>query len=110
MKAKIGVLEIVMMVAMLVTAGIHLVLGIQFGDVLFLLNAVGFVGLLGAYLLPWAFLDRFRQLARWVLVGYTALTIVLYVVMNGSLSPIGVISKVAEVVLLFALMFDPKKR
>ncbi len=110
MTKKFGWLEGVMIVAALVTAGIHLVLGIQFGDVLFLLNAAGFVGLLGAYLLPWPFLDRFRQLARWSLVAYSALTIVLYIVMNGSLSPIGLISKAAELVLIIALMFDPKKR
>ncbi|MBN1371609.1 MAG: hypothetical protein JW987_06685 [Anaerolineaceae bacterium] len=110
MKIKIGKLEWVMIAATAITTVIHLVLGFQYTDVLFLLNAAGFVGLLGAYLLPWDFLDRFRQLARWALAGYSALTIVLYVMMNGSLNPIGITSKIAEVVLLLTLMFDPKKR
>jgi hypothetical protein len=93
-----------------ITAAIHLGLGLQFKDTLFLLNAVGFVGLTAAYLLPWRFLDRTRAWARWALIGFSALTIILWVVINGKPDVIGLTAKAAEVVIIAVLLLNRKRQ
>lgn len=91
----------------LVTAVIHLLLGIQFGNVLFILNFLGYVALVVAlYFLP-QFASQ-RALIRWGLLGYAALTIVLYFVINPDPlgSVFGLITKAVEVVLIILLIMD----
>lgn len=89
----------------LATAIIHLVLGIQFGNPLFILNAVGYVGLLGLLYLDIQPLAALKPYARWALIGYTALTIVLYFVMNPDPfgSTLGLVDKLVEAVLVVML-------
>jgi len=65
----------------LATVGIHLYLGLGFGNTLFVLNALGYLGLLAALQLPIPQLARFRPIARWALLGYAALTIALWFLM-----------------------------
>ena len=70
----------------LATAVIHVYLaltaipyfGLNFGVMLFILNGLGYLGLLAALQLPIPQLARFRSAARWALVAYAALTIVLW--------------------------------
>ena len=96
----------------LATAYLHLTL---YPDIMFTLNGLGYIGLLGAYLLPIAFFQQNHKLVWWALVGYTALTIILWVVMgekdfNASPSaPIGYYAKAAEVLLLVFLWADKPK-
>ena len=89
----------------LATAVIHLVLAVQFGDVLFGLNFLGYVGLLAILYPPVDLLTGYRGLARWVLMGYAALTIILYFVMNPTPlgSVLGLITKAIEVALIALL-------
>lgn len=88
-------------------------------DPLFLLNGLGYFGLLGAYLLPVPFFQQRHDLVRKVLIGYAVLTIVLwlwiwvgqYVIIGGEPffgrdSIYGVPSKIAEVILVFLLRSD----
>lgn len=89
----------------LATAIIHLYLGLSFGNTLFVLNGLGYLGLLAALQLPIPQLARFRPFVRWVLVGYTALTIVLYFVM-APLTVIGLVDKAIEVALIVLLLAD----
>ena len=89
----------------LATAAIHLYLGLSFGNTLFVLNGLGYLGLLAALQLPIPQLARFRPIVRWVLVGYTALTIVLYFVM-APLTVIGLVDKAIEVALIVLLLAD----
>src|ERR671920_1207776 len=71
------------------TAVIHLYLaftaisfmGFNFGVMLFILNGLGYLGLLAALQLPIPQLARFRGAARWTLVVFAALTIVLFFLM-----------------------------
>src|SRR5690349_2776493 len=49
-------------------------------DPLFLLNGVGYLGLLGAYFLPIPFFQDRHKLVRWALIGYAILTIVAWIV------------------------------
>ena len=96
----------------LATAYLHLTL---YPDIMFTLNGLGYLGLLGAYLLPIAFFQQKHNLVWWALVGYTALTIILWVVMgekdfNASpTAPIGYYAKAAEALLLVFLWADKPK-
>jgi hypothetical protein len=89
------------------TAGIHLLTGVQMAAQgmlpLFAANAAGYVTLGTALYLP--LLRRFRDLVRWALLGYTTLTVVLWVVM-GARTPIAYVDKVIELVLIALLLMD----
>ena len=89
----------------LATAVIHLYLGLSFGNTLFVLNGLGYLGLLAALQLPIPQLARFRPIARWALVGYTTLTIVLYFIDNPGMT-IGYVDKVIEAALISLLLVD----
>jgi hypothetical protein len=93
----------------LATALLHLSL---LPDIGFTLNGLGYIGLLGAYFLPIPFFQQKHKLVWWGLVGYTILTIVLWVIMGnkqfvaGTTSAIGYYAKAAEVLLLAFLWSD----
>ena len=87
------------------TAAIHLYLGLSFGNTLFVLNGLGYLGLLTALQLPIPQLARFRSAVRLALVGYTALTIALYVLDNPGMT-IGYVDKAIEVALVTLLLAD----
>ncbi len=88
-------------------------------DPLFALNALGYVGLLGAYFLPFPFFQNRHKLVRWTLFGYAILSIlawifiwvIQYVIIRGTPffsrdSVYGVPAKIAELLLLFFLWSD----
>lgn len=93
-----------------VTAVIHLVLGIGLlGGVnpLFILNGIGYLVLIVAlYFIPQ--LAGQRTLIRWVLLGYTAVTFILYFVFNWPdiWGPAGIIDKIVELILIVMLWLD----
>jgi len=91
-------------------------------DPLFILNGLGYLGLLGAYFLPIAFLQQRHELVRKVYMGYAVLTIVAWifiwviqaVIINHTPffahdSLYGVPAKITEVILLFLLSSDKSK-
>ena len=92
------------------TAIIHLFIGVTNlpnGGVLFVLNGIGYLALVaGLYFVPQ--LAGQRSMVRWVLIGFAALTIILYFVINddplGSI--LGLITKVIELVLIVLLWID----
>ena len=96
------------------TAVIHLYLaltaiaymGFNFGVMLFILNGLGYLGLLAALQLPIPQLARFRSAARWALVAFAALTIVLFFVMAPEYMIIGYVDKAIEVILIALLLAD----
>jgi len=96
----------------LATAILHISL---WPDIMFTLNGLGYLGLLGAYFLPIPFFQQRHKLVWWALVGYTLLTILLWVVMGskefvaGTSSATGYYAKAAEVLLL-AFLFADKPR
>ncbi len=96
----------------LATAFLHIVL---YPDIMFTLNGLGYLGLLGAYFLPISFFQQRHTLVWWALVGYTALTIILWVIMGyktfvaGTSSATGYYAKAAEVILLAFLFADKPK-
>lgn len=98
--------------AALATGFLHITL---FPDIMFTLNGLGYLGLLGAYFLPIPFFQQRHNLVWWILVGYTALTIILWIIMGdktfvaGTSSATGYYAKAAEVLLLAFLWADKPK-
>ncbi len=88
------------------TAVIHLYLGLQ-GFPLFILNGLGYLALLAALILPIPVISDYRSLTRWVLVGYTALTIFLWILV-GARNSIGYVDKIIEIVLVAFLVLEAR--
>ena len=96
------------------TAVIHLYLaltaiasmGFNFGVMLFILNGLGYLGLLAILQLPIRRLARFRSAARWALIVFAALTIVLFFIMAPVYMIIGYVDKAIEVALIGLLLAD----
>jgi bacteriorhodopsin len=100
----------------LITALIHLIL-LNLGfirttgrpDLLFTLNGLGYLGLLGVFLINPVFLARQRRLFHYVFMAFTAVTIVAFLAMGGTgfggrpFNPLGWATKVVEVLLILAL-------
>ena len=99
----------------LATALLHLSLLPEMGPDPIALNGFGYLALLGAYFLPIPFFQERHRLAWWALVGYTVLTIILWVILGdkqfvaGTPSAIGYYAKAAEVILLVFLWLDKPK-
>jgi hypothetical protein len=98
----------------LATAAIHLYLaltavaymGFNFGVMLFILNGLGYLTLLAALQLPIPQLARFRSAARWALITFAALTIVLFFLMAPEYTIVGYVDKAIEVALIALLLAD----
>jgi hypothetical protein len=89
------------------TALIHLQLA--FPDPVFILNGLGYLALLAALFLPIPQIARYRNAVRWVLVGYAALTVFLWVLI-GARTPIGYIDKAIEVALITLLLLEARRQ
>jgi hypothetical protein len=85
----------------LTTAYIHATLG----GVLFTLNAIGYATLAAVMVVPIAFVAQRRLVVRLALAGFTATTIVGYLIM-GPYFQLGWITKGIEVALLAVLAVD----
>ena len=87
------------------TALIHLQL--NFPDPVFMLNGLGYLGLLAALYLPVPQLARHRNIVRWTLICYTALTVVLWIAI-GERTFIGYADKVIEIALIVLLLIESR--
>lgn len=99
----------------LATAFLHLSLFSEMGFDPIVLNGLGYLALLGAYFLPIPFFQQRRNLVWWALMGYTALTFVLWIILGeknfvpGTSSAIGYYAKAAELFLMGFLWADRPK-
>ena len=88
----------------LFTAIVHLVLG----DILTLLNGIGYIVLLVAFILPAT--AQWHSQIRWALVGYTIVTIAAFFIVHADGSwqedGLGLMTKVVEVILVLLLIFE----
>lgn len=77
------------------------------------LNALGYLTLLAMLYLPISLLDKLRRLARRLLMGYAAITIVAYIVfgiVNREWTvPLGPITKLIEVILIGLLWLEDRQ-
>lgn len=119
MRQRLSGVQSGIIVATLVTALIHLGLALlllrhpadRTMGVLFILNGLGYLGLLAAYFLPQPFFQERHNFVRFALMGFAAVTIVAWAIMNGNLSdPVGITAKLAELVLIVLLFLDRPKR
>jgi hypothetical protein len=96
----------------LATAFLHLSLFAESRFDPVVLNGLGYLGLLGAYFLPIPFFQQRHKLVWWGMVGYTILTLVLWIIVGdknfvaGTSSAIGYYAKTAEIFLLIFLYSD----
>jgi hypothetical protein len=95
-----------------ITALIHIAISFAFGsfDVIFLLNGLGFIGLLWAILSPPDFLKGLKSLVHWAAIVYTLITIVLFFVFNAQTGygTLGLLTKADEVLLIIALFLHSR--
>ena len=109
-RKKISGLQIGIIILTLATAAIHLALAIRIPNpmftTVFILNALGYVVLLVAYLLPQ--LASYHKLVRWVFIAFTAVTVIAYFVFNASnfVNPVGLLTKAIEIALIVLLWLD----
>jgi hypothetical protein len=102
-----GPLRIGVIVLTVGTAVIHLYLGLQ-GFPLFILNGLGYLTLLAALTLPIPRISDYRSLTRWVLAGYSTLTILLWILV-GARNSIGYADKIIEIVLVALLVLEARR-
>jgi uncharacterized membrane protein YeiH len=100
------VIRIGIVLLTLATAVIHLQL--NFPDPVFILNGLGYLALLAALVLPVPRVARHRNAVRWVLIGYAALTIFLWILL-GARTPLGYTDKAIEVVLISLLLLEARR-
>lgn len=99
-RSAVIVLRIVVVVLTLATALIHAGLG----GLMFTLNALGYLGLAAAMVLPGPF-ARIRWLARLALVAFTMATIGGWLLI-GARFPLAYLDKAIELVLVVFLVFE----
>jgi hypothetical protein len=116
-----GLLQAAIVLLALATAAIHIYLawvvipqvnGSGNPDVVFTLNGLGYLALVGALYLPIGFLRERRSLLRWLLIGYTALTFFLWLFMaflSGDRTTIGYITKAIELALIVLLILESRR-
>lgn len=114
MNNRLGTLQYGIIALTVITALIHLVLGITFFPdflgILFILNAIGYLVLLaGLYFVPQ--LAKRRGTFRWLLLAFTAITFVLYFVFNwpNIWGLGGLVDKAVELLLIILLLIDLRK-
>jgi membrane-bound ClpP family serine protease len=88
------------------TACIHF--SLNFPDPGFILNGLGYVALLAALYLPVPQLARYGNVVRWILIGYAALTILLWILF-GDRTLTGYTAKAIEIALIALLLLDARK-
>ncbi len=120
-RVRLGGLQIGVILLTFATAVIHLILGLfqisigMVGGVMFIANAAGYLGLLGAlYLrLPIPFLSQNRSLIRWALVAFTAVTILAWLAIGDKRLPsgwLGYATKAIEVALIGLLVIESREK
>lgn len=121
-RPRLAGLQWTIIVLTVATALIHIGLGLTFlanGGGLFVLNGIGYLGLLALLYWPAAFLDRYRAWIRWLFIAYTAVTIVAWlftglgspvagmpIVLSDTKTLIAYVDKALEVALIVLLWLD----
>lgn len=95
--------QVAIVVLALATALIHIWLAIPETMVAFYLNGAGYIALVIALYLP--LLSRWKRLARILLIGYTLLTIVLWLLI-GEQNLLAYADKLVEVLLVILLVLE----
>lgn len=112
---RFGSLQIAIVLLTLATALIHaVVLNVLLGTIspIFTLNGLGYLALLAALYLPIPWAKDNRNLVRWALIGYAAITILAWVAIGDKSWPgdaLGYLTKAIEVVLIALLWVEARR-
>ena len=106
-KSGISPVQIGIILLTVATAVVHLSLGIPSMLLMFILNGLGYLGLLAAYFLPQ--FKKYRGLVRWALILFAVATIIGWIAV-GERSTRGDVDKAIEVVLLVLLFIDMRAK
>jgi hypothetical protein len=116
---RVGPLQVAIIVLALATAAVHFYLAFVLMpaatgsiDPLFLLNGLGYLVLVAALYLPLAFLARWRSLIRWLLVGFTAVTVLAWflLTLGAERTTLGYVDKLIEIALIVLLVMDSRQK
>lgn len=102
-QSRFGLGQVAIVVLALATALIHIWLAMPETMVAFYLNGAGYIALVIALYLP--LLSRWKRLARILLIGYTLLTIVLWLLI-GEQNLLAYADKLVEVLLVILLVLE----
>jgi len=108
-KMKLGSVQLAIIITTLITAVIHLYIGITLPSTLFVLNGIGYLVLMIGLFVPISLAQQNRALIRWGLIGFTAVTILAWLAIGDKSWPsgaLGYITKLDEIVLLALLWMD----
>ena len=107
---RIGGLQVGIILLTVATAVIHFSRNLP--NPAFILNGLGYLGLLAALYLSIPFFASRRSLVRYVLMGYAALTIIAWIIMgdkNLATGYVGYIAQVIEIVLMVLLWLENQR-
>lgn len=108
-QTKLGWVQFGIILTTVITAAVHLFIGITLPSTLFILNGIGYLLLLVSLFLNVSFAQQNRSLIRWALLGFTAVTIVAWLAIGDKSWPsgaLGYITKLDEIILLALLWLD----
>ncbi|MGQ9548175.1 MAG: hypothetical protein ACUVSY_02640 [Roseiflexus sp.] len=105
-QATFGLVQVGVVLLALATAIIHIVLALPTNLIMFYLNGAGYIGLTAALYLPQ--LAAYRRSLRWVLIAYTAITVVGWAIV-GERSLIAYLDKLIEVALIGLLALEARQ-
>ena len=104
---KLGPIQIGIILLTVATAVIHLVLGVPKMLIMFILNGIGYLGLVTALYLPQ--FSKYKTWVRWALIAFTAVTIIGWIAV-GSRNAIGYIDKIIEIALIALLVIEMRQK
>jgi hypothetical protein len=109
-KTDIGGLQISIILMTAATALVHFFW--NFPNLVFILNCLGYLGLLAALYLPTPMLQEKRGLARYGLMGFASLTILAWIALGDkhlATGYVGYLDKTVEIVLILLLWVENQK-
>ena len=105
-QVQLSAQQYVIILLAIATALVHFTL--LFPDPVFILNGLGYLVLVAALYLPLPQVASYRNQLRWVLMAYTAITLILWVFMGARVT-IAYIDKLIEIILIILLWMESQK-
>ena len=108
--SRFGAMQIGIILLTVATAVIHFALSFALSfDLLFAANGLGYLVLLALLYLPIPALAPYRGLIRWLLIAFTAATVVAWAWV-GTRGPLAYITKAIEVALIVLLFLEGQQK
>ncbi len=109
-RVRFSMTDIAIIVLTIATALVHLVLGFSDGVmIMFVLNGLGYLTLLGGLYLPISALASYRSKIRWALIAFAAVTVLAWIAI-GLRNVLGYTDKAIEIVLIVLLVWQAQQK